>query len=167
MTSTPVVPPQAAHSKRFKGRWPTSCLTLRASEGRGQKSAPQLSTVFSTTQREPDHSNFCSPQEPKREFFTASQCTLGRLSMVVPGAEEKTQPSERDALFESVSENSLFKLQSRRACPELVERGRLNLAQDASPGLDLKGRPSPAGTAENRPRRNPGQPSVVQARLNS
>ncbi len=24
--------------------------------------------------------------------------------------------------------------ESRRACPELVERGRLNLAQDASPG---------------------------------
>jgi hypothetical protein len=30
----------------------------------------------------------------------------------------------------------------------LVPKGRLNLAQDASPGLDLKGRPSPVGTAE-------------------
>jgi hypothetical protein len=38
-----------------------------------------------------------------------------------------------------------FQTQSRR--------GRLNLAQDASPGLDLQGRPSPAGTAENGPRR--------------
>ena len=38
-----------------------------------------------------------------------------------------------------------FQTQSRRACPELVERGRLTLAQDASPGLDLKGRPVPKG----------------------
>ncbi len=37
--------------------------------------------------------------------------------------------------------------------PNSVPQGRLNLAQDASPGLDLKGRPSPVGTAENRPRR--------------
>jgi hypothetical protein len=29
--------------------------------------------------------------------------------------------------------------QSRRDGPELVERGRLSLAQDPSPGLDLKG----------------------------
>jgi hypothetical protein len=28
-----------------------------------------------------------------------------------------------------------------RACPELVERGRLNLAQDASPGVNLRLRP--------------------------
>jgi hypothetical protein len=50
--------------------------------------------------------------------------------MVVLGQGE-TQPSERDALFESVSENSIFKLQSRRACPELVERGRLKIGRDA------------------------------------
>jgi hypothetical protein len=41
----------------------------------------------------------------------------------------------------------------RTPFPDLVPQGRLNLAQDASPGLDLKGRPSPVGTAENRPRR--------------
>src|ERR1700733_6253990 len=55
----------------------------------------------------------------------------------------------------------------------LVPKGRLNLlnlAQDASPGLDLKGRPSlsrpavgPAGTAENGPQRHP--PSAVPAGL--
>jgi hypothetical protein len=28
---------------------------------------------------------------------------------------------------------------------KLVPKGRLNLAQDASPGLDLKGRPVPEG----------------------
>jgi hypothetical protein len=33
--------------------------------------------------------------------------------------------------------------------PNSVPKGRLNLAQDDSPGLDLKGRPSPAGTAGN------------------
>jgi hypothetical protein len=53
----------------------------------------------------------------------------------------------------------------RTSFPNLVPQGRLNLAQDASPGLDLKGRPSPAGTAENRPRRNPGQLSAVPAGL--
>ncbi len=42
----------------------------------------------------------------------------------------------------------------------LVPKGRLNLAQDASPGLDLNGRPSPAGTAEYGPRRIPPQPSL-------
>jgi hypothetical protein len=47
-----------------------------------------------------------------------------------------------------------------------VPQGRLNLAQDASPGLDLRARPSPVGTAENKPRRNPGQPSAVAAGLN-
>jgi hypothetical protein len=50
--------------------------------------------------------------------------------------------------------------------PSSVPEGRLNLAQDASPRLDSKGRPSPAGTAENRPQRNPGQPSAVPAGLN-
>src|ERR1700736_3883214 len=44
-----------------------------------------------------------------------------------------------------------------------VPQGRLNLAQDASPGLDLKERPSPAGTAENRHQRNPEQASAVPA----
>ena len=29
-------------------------------------------------------------------------------------------------------------IEFRRACPELVEGGRLNLAQDASPGLDSR-----------------------------
>src|SRR5271168_2953000 len=48
-----------------------------------------------------------------------------------------------------------------------VPQGRLNLAQDASPGLDLKRRPSPVGTAENTPRPNPGHPSAVPAGLNS
>jgi hypothetical protein len=43
----------------------------------------------------------------------------------------------------------------------------LSLAQDASLGLDSKGRLIPAGTAENRPRRNPGQPSAVPEGLNS
>jgi hypothetical protein len=60
--------------------------------------------------------------------------------------------------LKSVRENSIFHTQSRR--------GRLNLAQDASPGLSLKGRPSPAGTAGNRLRRNPGKTSVVPAGLN-
>jgi hypothetical protein len=49
----------------------------------------------------------------------------------------------------------------------LVPKGRLNLlnlAQDAVLGLDLKGRPSPAGTAENGRRRNP--PSAIPAGLN-
>jgi hypothetical protein len=58
--------------------------------------------------------------------------------------------------LKSLRENSSF--------TNLVPKGRLNLAQDASPGLELKGRPSPAGTAENGPRRNP--PSAVPAGLN-
>ena len=42
---------------------------------------------------------------------------------------------------------------SFRACvrtrfPNSVPQGRLNLAQDASPGLDLKGRPVPQGRLE-------------------
>jgi hypothetical protein len=42
---------------------------------------------------------------------------------------------------------TISKIESRRACPELVERGRLNLAQDAVLGwhAPLK---SPAGTTE-------------------
>jgi len=38
--------------------------------------------------------------------------------------------------------------QSRRACPELVERGRLNLAQHAVLGM-VGTKISPEGTAEN------------------
>jgi hypothetical protein len=46
-----------------------------------------------------------------------------------------------------VRENDHREVESRRACPELVERGRLNLAQDAVLGwhLPLK---SPVGTTE-------------------
>src|ERR1700733_8128294 len=58
--------------------------------------------------------------------------------------------------LKSLRENSSF--------TNLVPKGRLNLAQDASPGLELKGRPSPAGTAEDEPRRN--SPSAVPAGLN-
>ena len=62
-------------------------------------------------------------------------------------------------------------LRGFRACARTpfrnsVPQGRLNLAQDASPGLDFERLPSPAGTAENRPRRNPGQLSAVPAGLN-
>ena len=38
-------------------------------------------------------------------------------------------------------------IESRRACPELVERGRLNLAQDAVLGQHAPWK-SPAGTTE-------------------
>jgi hypothetical protein len=36
----------------------------------------------------------------------------------------------------------------RTSFANLVPKGRLNLAQDASPGLDLKGRPVPEGRLE-------------------
>jgi hypothetical protein len=36
----------------------------------------------------------------------------------------------------------------RTPFPNSVPQGRLNLAQDASPGLDLKGRPVPQGRLE-------------------
>ena len=36
----------------------------------------------------------------------------------------------------------------RTPFPNSVPEGRLNLAQDASPGLDLKGRPVPQGRLE-------------------
>ncbi len=51
----------------------------------------------------------------------------------------------------------------RTAIYEFSPVGTAHLAQDASPGLDLKGLPYLAGTAENRPRRNP--PSAVPAGL--
>ncbi len=57
-----------------------------------------------------------------------------------------------------------FRVCVRTGTTKLVPKGRLSLAQDVSPGFDSKGRPSPAGTAENGPRRNP--PSVVPAGLN-
>ena len=44
---------------------------------------------------------------------------------------------DNDLGFKSVCENSIFQT--------LVPQGRLNLAQDASPGLDLTGRPVPEG----------------------
>jgi hypothetical protein len=47
-----------------------------------------------------------------------------------------------------------------------VPEGRLNLAQDASPGYIMKAKLSPGGTAENRPRCHPGKPSAVPAGLN-
>ena len=47
---------------------------------------------------------------------------------------------------------SHFLTQSRRACPELVERGRLSLAQHAVLGKLDEHDPVPAGTAENHPK---------------
>ena len=52
-------------------------------------------------------------------------------------------------------ENDHLDIESRRACPELVERGRLNLAQDAVLGWHAPWK-SPAGTAELSPGRSPG-----------
>jgi hypothetical protein len=46
-----------------------------------------------------------------------------------------------------------------------VPEGRLNLAQDVSPGL-IREATSPAGTTENRQRRNSGQFSAVPTGLN-
>jgi hypothetical protein len=80
----------------------------------------------------------------------------GRYGLVGAGFSPHINPAKSSGL-KRVCEN--------RKVRDLVPQGRLNLAQDASPGLDLKGRPSPAGTAENGPRFNP--PSAVPAGLNS
>jgi hypothetical protein len=49
--------------------------------------------------------------------------------------------------LKSMRENDHHEIESRRACPELVERGRLNLAQDAVLGWHAP-LESPAGTTE-------------------
>jgi hypothetical protein len=41
--------------------------------------------------------------------------------------------------LKSLRENDQLEIESRRACPELVERGRLNLAQDAVLGWHARG----------------------------
>src|ERR1700730_12405692 len=63
--------------------------------------------------------------------------------------------SARDVAFETQLHETLAKayLRGQRAClstaiPSRVPQGRLNLAQDASPGLDSKGRPVPQGRLE-------------------
>jgi hypothetical protein len=54
-------------------------------------------------------------------------------------------PTEKSNLDKSETDH--FDVESRRACPELVERGRLNLAQDAVLGCHAVSK-SPAGTTE-------------------
>ena len=49
--------------------------------------------------------------------------------------------------FKRLRENDHLGIESRRACPELVERGRLNLAQDAVLGRHAPWK-SPVGTTE-------------------
>jgi hypothetical protein len=39
--------------------------------------------------------------------------------------------------LKSLRENDQFEIESRRACPELVERGRLNLRPGLRPGLEF------------------------------
>jgi hypothetical protein len=60
--------------------------------------------------------------------------------------EEPTSYNKSSGPEESARERPLA-IESRRACPELVERGRLNLAQDAVLGWRAP-RKSPAGTTE-------------------
>jgi hypothetical protein len=57
--------------------------------------------------------------------------------------------------FKRLRENDHLGIESRRACPELVERGRLNLAQDAVLGWHAPWKSS-AGTTEKLSRHGPG-----------
>jgi hypothetical protein len=97
----------------------------------------------------------------KEERTTRSSC---RVYVRAEQAAEKA--SVRRARLQSGHKDGKrlgFRGRVRTPFPNSVPQGRLNLAQDASPGLNLKGRPSPVGTAENRPRHNPGEPSTVPA----
>jgi hypothetical protein len=80
--------------------------------------------------------------------------------------QDKTGPLDRKVNYIPVCSLLFRKIHNRvGGWPHPDPQGRLNLAQDVSPGLDLERTTSPAGTAENRPRRNPGQPSAVPAGL--
>ena len=47
------------------------------------------------------------------------------------------QMSSKNLGFSACERTGHHEIESRRACPELVERGRLNLAQDAVLGLEF------------------------------